>query len=380
MKVGVSAMWLSAEQGASNSGLSRYASGLLGAMLPLAPEDAFFVHAPSTFPFPASWSALPNFTGTSVNVPSLPARVFWEHVIAGRVARRLGVDLWFSAAQAIPLSRRVKRAVMVHDMIPLLYPEIHLRRTVLYYRFALRHSCRHADLVLANSEATKQDLVHHLGADAGKVVVTPLGPGNTVERMARVAVDPAALRALGVRRPRFVLTLANLDHRKNLARLVEAFADVRGRPGCGDLGLVVVGARRAQQHEPLLRRIAELELADAVDLLGYVPDEALPALFASAEVFAFPSIYEGFGLPVLEAMTLGAPVVCSNSSSLPEVGGEAARYFNPLDVADMAGALHAVLADPDLRQEMRTVGLERARSFTWNRTARQTLDAFSSTL
>lgn len=376
MKIGVSGMWLSSAMGARNSGLSRYAAALMDAMLPLAPQHVFDLYTPDDFEVPGAWLTHPTFAHHPVRVRSLPARVWWEHVTAGRIARATGADWWFSAAQAIPFSGAVPRAVMIHDMIPLLFPEFHPRRTVLYYRFALRHSCRHARLVLANSEATKSDLVRYLGADPDKIAVTPLGPGNRVERVEPERVDLAELEALGVRHRDYVLTLCNLDHRKNLARLVDAFALVNRDA----LGLVVVGAKRGDQHAPLLRRIDELGLADRVDLLGYVPDAALPPLFAHARLFAFPSLYEGFGLPVLEAMALGAPVVCSGTSSLPEVGGEAVRTFDPMDAASIAASIEAVLDDDALRSQMVREGLERARAFTWRRTAERTLEAFSCRL
>lgn len=376
MRIGISGMWLSSAMGAKNSGLSRYASALLDAMLPLAPEHAFELFTPDDFSPPDAWRRHPSFRHHAVKIRSLPARVFWEHVTAGRLARQMNADWWFSAAQAIPLSGSVARAVMIHDIIPLLFPEFHPKRTVLYYRFALRHSCRHARLVLANSEATKADLVRHLGADPEKIVVTLLGPGNRVEPIAPEKVAFHTLAALGVRHERYVLTLCNLDYRKNLATLVEAFA-LLDDP---QLGLVVAGARRHDQNAPLLRRIEALGLGDRVDLLGYVPDERLPELFAKARLFAFPSLYEGFGLPVLEAMALGAPVVCSDASSLPEVGGDAVRYFNPTDPTSIATAMGQVLGDEALRTAMARDGLERAREFTWKRTAESTLDAFSSRL
>lgn len=380
MKVGFSGMWLHSGMGDKNSGLSRYAAALLDAMLPMAEGFEFDIYAPEAFEAPAAWAQSGRATLHSVPVGSLPKRVLWEHVKAAQIARRTGVDLWFSAAQGIPFGRGFKKAVMVHDMIPLLFPKLHPRRTVLYYGFALRHACRHADLVLANSAATKVDLVSKLGANASKVVVTPLGPGNRVEPVSAESVDPEQLRALGVRSERFVLTLCNLDYRKNLGRLVEAFGQVAASDQGRELGLVVVGAKRGTQHAPLMDAIARLGLEARVDLLGYVPDGALPALFASCELFAFPSLYEGFGLPILEAMALGAPVVCSGVSAMPEVGGDAARYFDPEDVDAMAGVLIGALRDAPGRAAMRAQGRKRATMFTWNRTARATLEAFSSTL
>lgn len=373
-------MWLHSGMGDKNSGLSRYAAALLDAMLPIAEGHTFDIYAPDTFVAPPAWDATGRATMRPVSVGSLPKRVLWEHVKAAQIARRTRVDLWFSAAQAIPIGKGFKRAVMVHDMIPLLFPKLHPKRTVLYYTFALRHACRHADLVLANSEATKADLVEKLGASAARVVVTPLGPGNRVEPVAPDAVDREGLAALGVRSPRYVLTLCNLDFRKNLARLVEAFGRVASSAQGEGLGLVVVGAKRGTQHAPLMDAIARLGLSERVDLLGYVPDEALPGLFAAAELFAFPSLYEGFGLPVLEAMALGAPVVCSGVSAMPEVGGDAARYFDPEDVPAMAAAIVDVLGDSRARAEMRAKGVARAATFTWKGTATATLDAFSSTL
>jgi glycosyltransferase involved in cell wall biosynthesis len=365
-------MWLFSGRDARASGLARYARSLIDAILELTTDHSLEVFGPADYEPPANWAANSRCSFHPVWYKSLPKRVFWEHFVAGREARRIGADLWFSAAQSIPFGSKVRRAVMIHDIIPLLYPEMHPKRTVLYYRFALKYSCRHADLILANSEATAKDLVSRLGANRDRIRVTPLGPGNRVEARDPLSVSDSELRGLGTPPGRFLLTLATLDPRKNLGRLLEAFARLEEK----DLSLAVVGAKRPTFDEGLFGRVRELGLEGRVFFLGYVADEDLPALFARAELFVFPSVYEGFGLPVLEAMLLGAPVVCSSSSSLPEVAGDLAVYFDPLDVDSIASGIQNGLERLVDRARWVEDGKRRAAEFSWKRTAELSVTAF----
>ena len=204
--------------------------------------------------------------------------------------------------------------------------------------------------------------VHTSCAMASATDFGPASPGAT----------DVVCNRYGIRRP-FVLCVGAQQSRKNLPRLVAAFA--RLRADLPTSRLVIVGPT-LWRYDGLQEQIQSLGLDDAVQVLGYVPDKDLPALYSAADVFVFPSLYEGFGLPILEAMACGTPVVCSNSTSLPEVANDAALLIEPHDVDGMAGAMQRVLRDADLRVMLRKSGLKRAQDFSWERAAQETVAVY----
>jgi glycosyltransferase involved in cell wall biosynthesis len=207
------------------------------------------------------------------------------------------------------------------------------------------------------------------------VVVVPLAAGRQFRPVEAAEAGPV-LEKYGVERP-YILYVGALESRKNLPRLLEAYA--RLRKWSARWKLVIVGARK-WKFTPIFEAVQRLGLEPHVHFTDYVADEDLPALYRGAELFAFPSLYEGFGLPVLEAMACGTPVVTSNRSSLPEVAGDAALLVDPLDVEAIAGAMQRVLADEALAAGLREIGLARAAQFTWERTARETVAVYKKAI
>jgi len=193
--------------------------------------------------------------------------------------------------------------------------------------------------------------------------------------MEAVDIEPI-LREYSVETP-YILYVGALESRKNLPRLLEAYTLLR--QWSTGWRLVIVGARK-WKSSPIFETVQRLQLESHVTFTGYVADEHLPALYAGADLFAFPSLYEGFGLPVLEAMACGTPVVTSNSSSLPEVAGDAALLVDPYNVDEIAAAMRRILEDTNLAQELRMHGLARAAQFTWERTARETIEVYEKVL
>jgi glycosyltransferase involved in cell wall biosynthesis len=268
-------------------------------------------------------------------------------------------------------------AVTLYDLIPLEYPHQHLPgehdRAGYLHKIA---NVRQADLLLAISDFVAGEATTRLGVTPDKVVSTPLGVDSWFRIPAAGTIDRAALmRRYGIERP-FVLNASPLEFRKNIEGLVAGFAsmrpDIRAR-----YQLVIIGKMSVHGH----RHVAALAAAeglpeDAVVLAHFVPDEDLVALYNQCELFAFPSLSEGFGLPVLEAMACGAPVVGSTTTSIPEVIGRADLLFDPLDASAMGQAMERVLADPVLQAELRTYGPERAATFSWEKAAATALAAF----
>jgi glycosyltransferase involved in cell wall biosynthesis len=280
------------------------------------------------------------------------------------------LDLFHSPDFTLPPVRRASGVLTVHDLSFIRVPHSAHPQLRAYLLQAVPRSVQRADWVLADSECTKRDLIELLGATTDSVKV--IYPG--VERRFR-PVREAALRAVVRERyqlpPRFVLALSTLQPRKNFERLIRAFArlpeSVRQ-----EVKLVIAGGR-GWRYEGIFETVSALQMEDAVCFPGYVADQDLPALYSLAELFALPSLYEGFGLEPLEAMACGTPVVTSNVSSLPEVVGDAAISVDPLDVDGLAEALELVLSDPALQQDMIRKGIDRARRFTWEAAAHKLL-------
>lgn len=285
---------------------------------------------------------------------------------AARAARRRCDVLLATASYALPALAPVPSATVVYDLLSFdasygTPPGSRLERLTLPW------AVRRTRALLCISEQTRRELVERFPAAAAHALVTPLAAGAP---FVGAAPDPATRRRYGLDFP-FVLSAATLEPRKNLPRLIEAFAGLRPEER-GSRRLVLVGKRGWGTGE--LDAMIARHGADVVPL-GYVPDEDLAALYAQADLVAYPSLAEGFGLPVLEAMAAGAPVLTSNRSSLPEVGGDAAAYVDPTDVAAIRHGLASLLSDTDRLEAMRTAGRRRAAEFGWDRTARATLAA-----
>ncbi len=263
--------------------------------------------------------------------------------------------------------RGVPTVLTVHDLIFRHFPRYHKRLNYWYLNLAVPLYTRRADAIIAVSEHTRRDLIAAYGVPPEKVTVVyeaaaPHFTPSSAEELARVRTR---YRLPG----RFLLTVGTIEPRKNLSRLLTAFEMV-ARQGLVDVWVIV--GRLGWLYDDFFARLEASSWREKVLLPGFVPDEDLPAVNAAATAVALPSLYEGFGLPVLEAMACGSPVVCSETSSLPELGGDAARYFDPTDVQAMAATLTEVLSDEALRDEMRHRGLEQAACFSWHRAARET--------
>ena len=294
-----------------------------------------------------------------------------EHVSIPLKLRRLGADLLHSPHYVRPLLCTVPSVVTIHDCIHLLFPQyLPNRMAFRYARFVMGNAIRKSALVFTVSEASRADILRFYPAtDPHKVHVVP----NAID--AELLEDPGPEETERVReryqiRGRFVLFAGNVKPHKNLERLIRAFARVRGQEGNEDLRLVLLGDD-VGRYASLRRTADEAGVRQDVRFFGFVPHQTLAALYRMATVFAFPSLYEGFGLPPLEAMACGTPVVTSRISSLPEVVGDGALLVDPYSEEEIAVGITRVLDDEDLRRRLIERGLERAASFSWERSVRQ---------
>jgi glycosyltransferase involved in cell wall biosynthesis len=300
-----------------------------------------------------------------------PSTSWWRIPVAIPIAAwRRKADVLHMTTYVAPPRSPCPMVVTIHDLSYLAYPNAFSRRVRTILTRLVPGSVARATCVIAVSEFTKQDVVRHYGTPPENIVVTHLAPAPAFTRLG--GPEPAALPA-GVAGP-FILAVGNLEPRKNLRRLIDAFAIlVRDRRFTGQL--VLVGKRTAADQE-LERLITDLGLESRVVFTGFVSEADLVRLYNRASVFAYPSLYEGFGLPPLEAMACGCPVVASNVTAIPEVLGTAALLVDPLDPAAIAQALGSVLDRPELAGKLREMGLRRAAEFSWDRTGRITQEVY----
>jgi glycosyltransferase involved in cell wall biosynthesis len=296
----------------------------------------------------------------------IPFQRLWTHVRFAAAIWQDRPDVTFVPAHTLPVAFPGKAAVTVHDLGFRYFPQAHRRSQRLYLDGTTRSSVRRASIVLVDSQATADDLVKIYGTPASKIRV--VYPGVTPP-----IISDAATVAHKYHLPEhYFLFIGTLQPRKNIARIVQAYALWReGHPGA-DTGLVLAGGKGWLYDDSWVRGI------DGVHLTGYIDDTDKGALYAGARALVFPSLYEGFGFPVLEAMLCGTPVIASTTSSLPELVGDAGLSVDPLDVEAIAGALERIASEDALCAQLRRRGAEQAKKFTWETAAQKALEALES--
>jgi glycosyltransferase involved in cell wall biosynthesis len=357
-------------------GMEVAARELIPALVKTAPDVRFtaFVNREAAAAKDGPWGELVPAVTVPVKARNRIQWVRGEQLLLPRLAAREGVDLLHSLASTAPARGRFRRVVTVHDLIYARFPEAHAGVRDLGMRALVPLAVRRSDRVIVDSQSTRRDLVELLGTSEERIDVAPLGLGAV--RRCEPLPELELRRRLDLGERAVALSLSAKRPHKNLLALIDALARI---PAERRPLLVLPGYATA--HETELRdRARDLGVEDDVRFLGWLSAEELEGLWNLAAAFVYPSLYEGFGLPVLEAMARGVPVACSNASSLPEVAGEAALMFDPRDAAAIAVAIERLLSDPVDAERLRARGLERTREFTWERTAKITLDSYARAL
>jgi glycosyltransferase involved in cell wall biosynthesis len=367
-RIGLNAVFLEPPMG----GLETYVRAIVPELVRLAPGTRFRVYCSPHGRAQLArepWSGeVELVTHASFGVRGLKAVA--EMTVLGVIAGRQ-VDLLHSVAFTAPLRTRAVNVVMLPDVIWIVAPDQDHAATMRLWRLIVPPIARRADRLIAISESGAKEIVQHLGVSRERVDVVPLGPGVRPE----VTPTPEAeLREhLGLGEGRIVLAVSAKKVHKNLRRLVEAMAIVAAREPTAML--VLPGEPTEHEHE-LRSLAADRGILANVTFPSYVEAADLEGLYAAASCFVLASVNEGFGLPVLEAMRRGVPVACSNVSAMPEVAGDAARYFDPLNTDDIAAAVLDLLEDASLAARLVAAGRERARGFSWSATAELTLESY----
>jgi glycosyltransferase involved in cell wall biosynthesis len=358
---------------ASRTGVGICVAELMSALLASAGEDTFTLCAVSARRN-ASTLLKQRFPHSKIRIRHVPIRILsplvdksnWPNVetIFGTA------DVFHASPFLVPASKETAVVTTVYDLTPIRFPEFHLPSN-LFTAEQLRRRLDRAHLVIVPSASTGRDLQNLGLVSSNKVRVIPLAIESCFQHIDRECVD--ALSKLGLS-PGYILNVGALEPRKNLPRLFEAYRILKDRYRITHK-LVIVGPR-GWKDQDVFDSVQRLDLADSVVFMGYVPNETLNLLYNHAELLVYPSLYEGFGLPPLEAMSAGCPVAVSKTSSLPEVVGDAGVYFDPLEVEEMAHAIFRILDSHEFRKELIELGTARSLQFSWSKTAAETHQAY----
>jgi len=371
LSIGVNAHLLSFVSGYRRAGVSQYTEQIVRHFMGTLPQanDALTVFAGRATPPDGYVPDGVRWVSSRLPTGHAPGRILWEQIVAPMVSARASLDVLFCPVNVVPLSGLVPSVVTVHDLAFLAYPEAFSTAKRRYLTAMTRLSVRRARHIIAVSAHTRDDLVYHFGVRPERITVIP-NAADERYRPADTADDIARFKAANNLPDRFILFVGTLEPRKNLRRLIEAFALLSSDDPSVKLAIVGASGWLTSDLAPLVQSRG---LSDRIIFTGYVSDDDLPRWYQAATVFCYPSLYEGFGLPVLEAMACGVPVVTSRTSSLPEVAGDAALLIDPTDVRGLANTLQSVLADDARRQAMSAAGIARSHAYSWERTAAATL-------
>lgn len=302
-----------------------------------------------------------------------PLRLFWEQFILPFQILFYKIDIFYSSSNMLPiLYLPCKSVVTIHDLIWAHLENNKPSKEKILIEHLIYKSAQRADKIIAVSRKTKQDIISYFGIAEAKIIVIYESLNNNLTNHKG---SPKREYSKKHEYGKFILSVGTTNFQKNYLRLLEAFAILKENQHSFNYNLVIAGMP-GRAHREILNKVKSLGIDKNVIIKGYVSTKELKELYSSAQLFVFPSLCEGFGIPILEAMNFGLPVVSSNAACLPEVGGDATIYFNPFDVYDMAEKIWMVLEDDNLRSELILKGIDRVNMFSWEKAASETIDVF----
>lgn len=362
-------------QSLPRSGIGQYQIHLLQALLRLDKENDYLLYAFNLRNRERFKEIQFPYQNYDIRVSPIPQRLitlWWMVFNAPSLERVVGeCDLYQVSEICVQPVRKAKTVAMVHDLTTLLFPEHHVKSNVFLHNQRFKRLNR-VDGILTNSQATKSDIVKHLNINPDKIFVTHLGADKRFRQMEKEDVYPI-LQKYELKKP-YILFVGTLEPRKNVETLIRAFNQLKQSHNIPHE--LVLAGQKGWLYQKIFEAIESSPFKSDIRLMDYLPDNDLPALMNGAEVFAYPSFYEGFGLPVLEAMQCGTPVVTSNISSLPEVGGEACLYVHPESSDELSETLYKVLRDKAFQKTLSEKGIMQAKRFSWEKCAKETLEAY----
>lgn len=364
MRIAIDASTISTQGGPRT-----YVLGLIDALLRIDSENEYIVF----YNDPVHLGRFPLAKEVVLPGKNPLSRLWREHVLLPLACQRELIDLLHCPKSAIPYFSSCPVVVTLHDLIPLKHPETEKFAAQMYWRLQIPIAARRSTFIITDSEHARQEILADFGCLPEKVKAIMLGFDPRMTKPRDVAEGDAVCRKYELP-PEYLLYVGTIQPRKNIDTLIQAFSRLK-KIASSDHKLVIVG-RKGWLYEQLFIRIKELNLESEIVFTGFVPDEDLPFIYDRARVFLYLSLFEGFGLPPLEAMACGIPVITSNTTSLPEVVGDAGITVSPTDVDAVALAMQQVLTDPLLAEKMRESGRNRAQHFSWEMAAHETLAVY----
>lgn len=308
-----------------------------------------------------------------INISGRLERIFFEQFILPRYIGRHSYNLFHSTSYISPYFLNLPTILTVHDLLVYDYPALCQSESVVYFRLFLRHSIKKATHIITVSQKVKDDIIRIFNVCPDKINVTHLGINPIFKRVTEGAVL-AQIRKKYVIPEKYILFVGNLEPKKNLERLISAFSQLKSAKKIRHK-LVIVG-KKGWKYDRTLKLIDKLKINEEIILTGYVIEKDLPAIYSMADVFAFPSIYEGFGIPPLEAMACGVPVIVSNTGALPETTGGSCLQVNPYNVDEIAQGINQLITNDNLRQIVVQQGYNWVNKFSWEKTAKKTMEVY----
>ncbi|MCL5411608.1 MAG: glycosyltransferase family 4 protein [Patescibacteria group bacterium] len=356
-------------------GMGRYLKNLLENLYLLDKENEYLLYVSKENKKLIESFFTPNTKAKEINIPT-SLRILWEHTFLPLDLKKEKVDVYFGPSHILPIVKATKEVVTIHDMTWFSQANKHTKFKRLYFQNLVPISIKQADLVLADSEATKNDIIEITKVPPLKVEVAYLGVDDYFRKAPEKEIERVREK-YHLHKP-YIFDVGVIEPRKNILGLIEAYFKILKKDSQFPYDLAIAGGKGyGWNNEEIFTFVNSKKLDNRVLFLDAVPDEDLPPLLSGAALFVYPSFYEGFGLPILEAMKCGVPVVTSKISSLTEVGGEAAFYVDPNDVGSISQAIELVLKDKKKQREMVDKGFVQSGLFTWQKTAEKTLEAFS---
>lgn len=370
MKIGINALFI---RPGWHGGTEVYLRNLLRTLPVVGSEHEFYLFTNKenhkTFPVLAS-----NIKRVLIPIPASikPLRVLMEQIALPYYATKLKLDVIHGPGYTCPVFAPCARVVTIHDLQYQYFPDIYPKGQYLFFKVFIPLSARTSTMVITDAQSTRRDLEQFLSIPEEKVQVIYLAPDP------RFAQKPSPIHIQAVKvqynlPDKYILTVSSFRPQKNTVRLVKAYHQLKNKGVSHKLVLI---GRKLTPYAEIQQLVRQLALENDVIATGYVPDEVLPSIYAGASLFVFPSFFEGFGIPVLEAMACGVPVVLSKAASLPEVGGDAGYYIDPYGIDDITEAMYQVLSDPVLYESLSVQGQRHAQKFSWERTAQATIEVY----
>ena len=360
------------------SGIERYIIELISSLNKIDTQNKYLLFFNKDAPRPK----IPENGHFKSIISSFPTkhrflRLLWEHFYLFYEIKKYNVSLFHGPAFFVPFlkPKNCKYVITVHDITFVKYPEAFTFGTRLYYKLLFPRSLDLADAIITDSESTKKDIIQKYKINPDKIQVIYLGVSTGfLEKYEKQKKEE--IKKKYMLPEKYFLFTGVLSPRKNIQTLLEAFYILKKEEGYKEYKLLIVGGK-GWLYESIFTKVAKLRLQDDVCFIEYVPEDDLPLFYALAQVYLFPSLYEGFGLPILEAMACGCPVITSNVSSMPEVAGDAALLINPTSVEELIASIKKITTNKKLKETMQKKGYEQIKKFSWEKTAQQTAAVYA---